>query len=244
MGSPDAETGPQMPRRGTVGPPPRWHLDMLVIRCSRSATRQKLLADSPAPNRGQRTQSQGQDRLLAREHPPLVPASFCRLHRAAESFGAYSVRRAGGAGGPVTTENLAIVFTDIVGSTELSQRLSISADEEVRRRHFSILRQAVAETGGTEVKNLGDGIMVVFGSASAALGCAVAMQQGVESENRKGKVTVGLRIGLSGGEVSPEDNDFFGDPVVEAARLCAKCEGGQVLASRVADADGRSAESS
>ena len=67
------------------------------------------------------------------------------------------------------TENVAILFTDIVGSTELSQRLSAEAADEVRRGHFSILRQAITESGGTEVKNLGDGLMVVFGSASAAL---------------------------------------------------------------------------
>ena len=57
----------------------------------------------------------------------------------------------------MTTENVAILFTDVVGSTELSQRLSAEAADEVRRGHFSVLRQAIAETGGTEVKNLGDG---------------------------------------------------------------------------------------
>jgi class 3 adenylate cyclase/tetratricopeptide (TPR) repeat protein len=133
----------------------------------------------------------------------------------------------------VTTENVAILFTDIVGSTELSQRLSQEAADEVRRGHFSILRQAIAEAGGTEVKNLGDGIMVVFGSASAALGCAVAMQQGVERDNRRREHPVGLRVALSGGEVSKEDDDYFGDPVVEAARLCAACESGQVLAADI-----------
>ena len=138
---------------------------------------------------------------------------------------------AGGGSALVTTENVAILFTDIVGSTELSQRLSAEAADEVRRGHFSILRQAVTESGGTEVKNLGDGLMVVFGSASAALGCAVAMQQGIEQENRGSANPVGLRVGLSGGEVSREDDDYFGDPVVEAARLCALCEGAQVLAS-------------
>ena len=81
------------------------------------------------------------------------------------------------------------------------------------------------------MKNLGDGLMVVFSSASAALGCAVAMQQGVEQENRGSENPVGLRVGLSGGEVSREDDDYFGDPVVEAARLCALCQSGQVLAS-------------
>ena len=129
------------------------------------------------------------------------------------------------------TENVAILFTDVVGSTELSQRLSPEVAEDVRREHFSLLRQAIAEGGGTEVKNLGDGLMVVFPSASAALGCAVAMQQSVELDNRGSEEAVGLRVGLSGGEVSREDDDYFGDPVVEAARLCATCESGQVLAS-------------
>ena len=143
----------------------------------------------------------------------------------------------------MTTENVAILFTDIVGSTELSQRLSAEAADEVRRGHFSILRQAITESGGTEVKNLGDGLMVVFGSASAALGCAVAMQQGVEQDNRGVQHPVGLRVGLSGGEVSREDDDYFGDPVVEAARLCARCESGQILATDVVRADGRPAQS-
>lgn len=130
-------------------------------------------------------------------------------------------------------ENLAILFTDIVGSTELSQRLSADAADEVRRGHFSILRQAIAEAGGTEVKNLGDGVMVVFASASAAFSCAVAMQQGVEWDNRLRAHSVGLRVGLSGGEVSREEGDYFGDPVVEAARLCAACGSGQVLSTDV-----------
>ena len=130
-------------------------------------------------------------------------------------------------------ESTTILFTDVVGSTELSQRLSPDAAEDVRRRYFSILRQTVAEAGGTEVKNLGDGLMVVFGSASAALACAVAMQQGVERDNREREHSVGLRVGLSGGEVTREDDDYFGDPVIEAARLCATCDSGQVLATDV-----------
>ena len=128
-------------------------------------------------------------------------------------------------------ESATILFTDVVGSTELSQRFSPDAAEEVRRGHFSILRQAIAEAGGTEVKNLGDGLMVMFASASAALACAVAMQQSVELDNHNREHPVGLRVGLSGGEVTREDDDCFGDPVVEAARLCALCESGQVLAA-------------
>ena len=77
------------------------------------------------------------------------------------------------------TENLAILFTDIVGSTRLPHLQSPEAGDELRRRHYAILRQAVTDSGGQEVKNLGDGLMVVFGSASAAMGCAIANQQGV-----------------------------------------------------------------
>ena len=131
----------------------------------------------------------------------------------------------------MTIENVAVLFTDIVGSTALASNLAADAADELRREHFSILRQAIAEAGGTEVKNLGDGVMVVFSSASAALSCAVAMLQGIERDNRAREQAVGLRVGLSVGEVSREDDDYFGDPVIEAARLCATCESGQVLAA-------------
>src|ERR1700686_4251058 len=121
----------------------------------------------------------------------------------------------------------------MVGSTALASALAPDAADELRREHFSILRQAVAETGGTEVKNLGDGVMVAFSSTAAALSCAVAMQQGVERDNREREHSVGLRVGLSAGEVTREDDDYFGEPVVEAARLCATCESGQILATDV-----------
>jgi class 3 adenylate cyclase len=136
----------------------------------------------------------------------------------------------------MTTENVAILFTDIVGSTELSQRLTAEVADDVRRGPFSVLRQAIADTGGTEVKNLGDGVMVVFASASAALDCGVAMQQLVERSNRGGAEAIGLRVGISGGEVDHEEDDYFGDPVVEAARPCARCTSGQVLAADIVPA--------
>jgi class 3 adenylate cyclase len=133
----------------------------------------------------------------------------------------------------LTTENLAILFTDVVGSTAMSMRVSPETADELRQAHVSVLRRALAEAGGIEVKGLGDGLMVVFASASAAMSCAVAMQQGVERDNRDREHSVNMRVGLSGGEVSREDGDYFGDPVIEAARLCAACEGGQILAAHV-----------
>jgi class 3 adenylate cyclase len=133
----------------------------------------------------------------------------------------------------MTTEHVALLFTDIVGSTALSQTLSPDAADRVRRDHFAILRRTLAGAGGTEVKNLGDGVMAVFSSASAALDCGVDMQQAVELDNRGCDHSVGLRVGLSGGEVVHEDGDYFGDTVIEAARLCATCEPGQILAADV-----------
>ena len=59
------------------------------------------------------------------------------------------------------------------------------------------------------------------------------MQQGIERDSRGREHPVGLRVGLSGGEVSREDDDYFGDPVIEAARLCARCASGQVLAADI-----------
>jgi class 3 adenylate cyclase/tetratricopeptide (TPR) repeat protein len=131
----------------------------------------------------------------------------------------------------LSLENVAVLFTDMVGSTALASTLAPDAADELRREHFAILRQALAESGGTEVKNLGDGLMVVFASASAALSCGVAMQQGVDRDNRDRENRVGLRVGLSVGEVSREQADYFGEPVIEAARLCAICESGQILAT-------------
>ena len=126
-------------------------------------------------------------------------------------------------GAVATTENITVLFTDLVGSTELASSLTPEAGDEVRRNHFSALRQAIATSGGTEVKNLGDGLMVVFPAASAALACAVAMQQAVQRDNAGAERPLGVRVGLSAGEATTEDGDYFGDPVIEAARLCAKC---------------------
>lgn len=130
-------------------------------------------------------------------------------------------------------QNITVLFTDMVDSTVVSMRVPPEEADELRRQHFSLLRGAVAATGGVEVKNLGDGLMAAFSSASAALSCAVQMQQAIEIDNRARPWSVGLRVGLSGGEASFEDGDYFGDPVVEAARVCAKCQSGEILVTEV-----------
>ena len=106
-------------------------------------------------------------------------------------------------------------------------RLGPDAAEELRQTHFRLLRGAVVASGGTEVKNLGDGLMVMFSSPSRALAGAVGMQQAIHHHNRSDGEPLGVRIGMSAGEAVEEDGDYFGDPVVEAARLCAAARVGR-----------------
>src|SRR5262245_60611669 len=79
----------------------------------------------------------------------------------------------------MATETVTILFTDLVGSTELLSRVGEARADELRREHFGLLRTAIEQTGGREVKNLGDGLMVAFDGAASALDAAVAMQQAI-----------------------------------------------------------------
>ncbi len=129
---------------------------------------------------------------------------------------------------------VAVLFTDLVGSTELLERLGDDAAEAVRRTHFGLLRAAVARTGGQEVKNLGDGLMVVFPSTIAAVSCAVAVQHAVRTHNEHHPAEAFLvRVGLQVGEPIREEDDYFGTPVVVAKRLCDAAQGGQILTSEL-----------
>jgi class 3 adenylate cyclase len=123
-----------------------------------------------------------------------------------------------------------LLFTDLVGSTELAQRLGEDRAEEVRRQHMALLRDAIRASGGREIKHLGDGLMVVFEAPSAAATCAVAMQVAVDRHNRELEHPLGLRVGLHTDEVAREDEDYFGTAVVVAQRLCKHGGGGQIFA--------------
>ncbi len=131
-------------------------------------------------------------------------------------------------------ETVTILFTDLVGSTEMSSRVGPEVADLLRVEHFSLLREAVAAASGREVKNLGDGLMVAFMSVAAAIECAASMQQRIELRNRRAEHKLGVRIGVGLGEATREGGDYFGSPVIEASRLCAQASGGQVLITRLA----------
>lgn len=127
-------------------------------------------------------------------------------------------------------QTIAVLFTDIAGSTQRQSDVGDERFDEIRRAHYAILRSVLAEHGGTEVKNLGDGLMIMFHSASNAIAAAVEMQ--VECDRlarRDPELGIGVKVGGSIGDAVPEDDDWFGTPVVEAARLCAACDAGQLL---------------
>ena len=138
-----------------------------------------------------------------------------------------------GSGRGAARSTAIVLFTDLVGSTELRSRLGEAAAEDLRRQHDVLVAGAVAGSGGTVVKNLGDGFMATFGGASDAVAAATAIQQAIERHNRAGGTPIQVRIGVSAGDVVFEDDDCFGTPVIEAARLCGAAQGGQILASEI-----------
>ncbi|HET6794112.1 MAG TPA: AAA family ATPase [Acidimicrobiales bacterium] len=130
------------------------------------------------------------------------------------------------------TGTATILFTDLVGSTETASRLGPADAERLRRIHDSLVSDAIAGHRGTTVKGLGDGFMARFDAASDAVAAAVAIQQSAHRQSLRSPDTpICVRIGISAGDVTFEDDDCFGAPVVEAARLCAAAQGGHILAA-------------
>ena len=71
----------------------------------------------------------------------------------------------------------AILFTDIVGSTGITQRLGDLMTTELIRAHDSVVRRCLKRFGGQEVKHTGDGIMASFPQSKAAVDAAILIQQ-------------------------------------------------------------------
>jgi len=122
-----------------------------------------------------------------------------------------------------------ILFTDVEGSTALTQRLGDAKAQEVLRTHNRIVRDALKAHSGSEIKHTGDGIMASFASASRALECAIAMQRAFAAHNESAEEPIRVRVGLNAGEPIAEEKDLFGTAVQLAARICAHAEASQIL---------------
>jgi class 3 adenylate cyclase len=127
-----------------------------------------------------------------------------------------------------------IMFTDMEGSTPITQRMGDEKAYELLAAHDTIIRDALREHGGREVKHTGDGIMASFVSARHAVECATAIQRTLSERNRGAPdQPIRIRIGLSAGEPVDAHQDIFGAAVQLAARACNHAQPGQILAANV-----------
>ena len=130
-----------------------------------------------------------------------------------------------------TVELGTIYLVDLVGSTQLATSVGPVRWDELREQFYGLLRDAIDASGGREFKNTGDGLMVAFASASAAVRCAVLTQQLFERRYRGAEQRLRVRIGLGTGESTVKDGDYFGMPATEAARLCDRAPADGILVS-------------
>jgi class 3 adenylate cyclase len=165
-------------------------------------------------------------------------------------------RSAASAAGPIT-----ILFTDVEGSTALTQRLGDAQAREVLREHERIVREALKAHDGSEVKTMGDGFMASFASASRAVECAIAIQRafaergsahpdlaegGAErppsahastssarADRSVDAEPIRVRVGLNAGEPIAEGEDLFGTAVNLAARIAGEARGEEILVANV-----------
>jgi len=126
-----------------------------------------------------------------------------------------------------------ILFTDVEGSTAMTQRLGDARARDLLREHERMVREALKAHGGSEVKTMGDGFMASFSSATKALECAIAIQRAFAERNESAAEPILVRVGLNAGEPIAEDDDLYGTAVNEAARITAAAQGGEILVADV-----------
>lgn len=129
---------------------------------------------------------------------------------------------------------MTVMFTDMVGSTDMTQAQGDRAAQYVVRRHNTIVRSALAQHSGKEIKHTGDGIMASFSSAASGVEAAIAIQRAIDKHNKQNpEQALHIRVGINAGEPIEEEEDLFGTTVQLAARVCARCDTDAILCSNV-----------
>ncbi|MCH8214643.1 MAG: hypothetical protein IIC54_11330 [Proteobacteria bacterium] len=133
-----------------------------------------------------------------------------------------------------TTEMTTVMFTDMVNSTSLTLTRGDAVAQQAVRAHNLIVREALGEFGGREIKHTGDGIMAAFPTTSNSVEAAIAIQAKVRARNRViPEPPLHLKIGINAGEPIVEDDDLFGATVQLAARVVDAAQSGQILVSEI-----------
>lgn len=130
--------------------------------------------------------------------------------------------------GEVTSAFRTICFTDLVGSTELLDRLGQSEFMVLLTQHDLVIREALLKWKGREVKHTGDGFLVVFDEVDKALSWALDVRGSFELRS-----DLDVRIGVTAGEPVDHDDDIFGAAVTMANRICSSAGPGQILVSDI-----------
>jgi class 3 adenylate cyclase len=120
----------------------------------------------------------------------------------------------------------AVLFTDIVGSTQQARQLGDRRWRELLNVHDELARRLVEQAGGRLVKTTGDGILATFDGPGRGIHCAIALR------NQLGGIEVQIRAGLHAGEVELRDGDVGGMAVHIAARVMAAAQPDEILVSR------------
>ncbi|MBM3950436.1 MAG: adenylate/guanylate cyclase domain-containing protein [Rhodospirillales bacterium] len=123
-----------------------------------------------------------------------------------------------------------VMFTDMVGSTALTQTRGQQVAQQVVRAHNRIVRQALTRFHGREIKHTGDGIMASFAQASSAVDAAIQIQKDTLAHCRDyPDLPLQLKIGLNAGEPIAEDGDLFGSTVQLSARITDKAKANEIF---------------
>jgi class 3 adenylate cyclase len=143
-------------------------------------------------------------------------------------------------GQELTVGAVALLFTDLKGSTAMYQRIGDATAFRLVRDHFDILMECVRRNNGGIVKTIGDAVMAAFLRADDAVRAAIEMHQGIEEKNalesgtEKLRVKVGIHYGPCYAVNLNERLDYFGATVNIAARTEGQCEGGDIVISKEA----------
>jgi class 3 adenylate cyclase len=127
-----------------------------------------------------------------------------------------------------------IMFTDIVGSTEMTERLGDDGAVHLMSVHDRLTRDALSRHGGREVKHTGDGVMASFVEASRAVACAIDLQRDFAAHAAEHPAeSLRIRIGLNAGEPVKANHDLYGATVNLARRVCDAAASEEILVSAV-----------
>jgi class 3 adenylate cyclase len=130
------------------------------------------------------------------------------------------------------TQTRGFLFTDIRGYTEFIERRGAAAASELLGRYRTIVRDAISEHEGAEIRTEGDSFYVVLPSASSAVLCGLSILAAIDAENLvHPDQPIRAGIGIHAGEAIETDQGLVGSAVNIAARLAALARPGEVLVS-------------